>query len=190
MLVLAIIVIAAGLSIPMMQAMLDDARETAAGDMIRGKAAETRAHAMETGKAWRFAYLPGTGVIQIAPDDSDDWNSTGDHTPIEKEDLIRDEMPKDIVWDQPDAADANPPAIRVADSEFAAGGRAGAPPGTDSWQTIAVYLYDGCVRDDANTPTLTTYFGKAGTSPMALQIRVFTGSAAILSPKEMMDSQP
>ena len=57
LLVLMIIVIAAALAFPAVQGMLDDARETAAGDMIRGKAAETRTAPSETGKAWRLAYL-------------------------------------------------------------------------------------------------------------------------------------
>src|ERR1700736_10447 len=80
-LVLAIIVIVSAIGIPVIQTMLDDARATAAGDMIRGKAAETRARAMETGKAWRLAYLPNTGVFQMAPEGVPEWDNM-EHTPV------------------------------------------------------------------------------------------------------------
>jgi type II secretory pathway pseudopilin PulG len=173
-LVVAIIMIAAALSLPVAQALLDDARETAAADMIRGKTAEARARAMETGKAWRLAFLPGTGVIQIAPDDSDEWGSS-DHSTVDKDDLSRDEMPKNVVI-----------GSSVGDIQ----GATSAGSGGAGWQTIAVYLYDGSVRADSDQQVLTTYFGKAGTAPMAVQIRVFTGSSAVLSAKETMESQP
>jgi prepilin-type N-terminal cleavage/methylation domain-containing protein len=170
MLVLAIIVIAAALSIPVMQTMLDDARQSAAGDMIRGKAAETRARAMESGRAWRLAYLPNTGVFQLAPDDAADWDNTGDQTPTEQDELIRDEMPKDIVL-----------AMNAGDIQAAQS--AGAPG--SGWQTIAVYLYDGSARDSDSI----TYFGKMGMPPLGVQIRALTGSATVLSAKEVMDVQ-
>jgi len=73
MIVMALIVVVTSISVPVVRTMLDDARLEGATDMVRAKTAEARAYAMDTGKPWRLAYIPGTGVIQVAPEDSTDW---------------------------------------------------------------------------------------------------------------------
>ena len=74
-LVMALIVIMSAIAIPVMQSMLSDARVTAAGDQVRGKLADTRANAMAEGRPWRLAFLPNTGVFQMAPEESTEWDS-------------------------------------------------------------------------------------------------------------------
>lgn len=168
-LVVVILVLVAALSVPVIQTMLEDGRMTGAGDMVRAKMAEARASAMQSGRPWRLAYIPNTGVFQLAPDDSSDWDNM-EQTPIEQAELIRDELPKDVVF-----------AINSSDI---VGSQERLTPGT-AWQTIAVYKFDGSANDDS-----TTYFGKMGMMPMAAELRGLTGSVTMRSPVEVKASLP
>ena len=67
--VIVIILIIASLAVPVIQNMLDDGRLQGAEDMVRAKTAEARAYAMEQGKPWRVACIPGSGTIMVAPDE-------------------------------------------------------------------------------------------------------------------------
>jgi prepilin-type N-terminal cleavage/methylation domain-containing protein len=159
-LVLAIVVIASAVAVPVVSTMIADSRMSAAGDQVRGGMAETRARAMDQCRPWRMAFLPGTGVYQIAPDDGD-W-SGADHEPTEKVDLLRDQLPKGIVF---------------GSSEHEISGGQGGSSGGGGWTTICVYKSDGTGQDDA-----TTYFGKPGLIPMRIKMRAFTGSVTVETP--------
>lgn len=76
-LVLALIVVLAGISYPAIDGMLADQRLTAAEDMIRGQCARARSRAINEGVPYRFAYVQGTGHWRIAPDSDDYWNGDG-----------------------------------------------------------------------------------------------------------------
>jgi len=167
--VLAIIIIVGTISVPVIQTMMDDARITSSADQVRANLAETRARAMDSGKPWRLACIPNTGVFQLAPDDSADWENMEQYA-IEKADLIRDSLAKDIVFG--------------ASAGDVRGSSTGGTPGS-AWQTIAVYQYDGSAREDS-----TVYFGKAGTPPMAAELRGLTGSVTMRSATEVMAMQP
>jgi prepilin-type N-terminal cleavage/methylation domain-containing protein len=167
--VVAIFVLVMAIGVPLIWNMLDDAKATAAADTIRGKAAYARARAMETGRAWRFAYMAGTGFYMLAPDDAPDWDGA-DQSQSFTDQLIRDQLSTDIV------IAVSPNDIQGATQQQPTGG---------GWQTIAVYVYDGSARNDT-----TTYFGKVGTAPMAIQVRGLTGSVTIRSAKEVMDNLP
>src|SRR5471030_1390268 len=95
-LVMVIFIIVASLSIPLIQTMLTDSRISASGDAVRGKMAEARARAMEEGRPWRFGFIPNSGIYQLAPEDSTDWDVPSQDLD-ERPDLIRDSLPKEIV---------------------------------------------------------------------------------------------
>jgi Tfp pilus assembly protein FimT len=157
-LVVVIIMIVTAISIPVISSMLTDARSTAAGDMLRGRLAEARARAMEEGRPWRLAYIPGTGVLQIAPEESEDWEQMGQDE-IEKADLIRSMLPTDIVLG--------------TTMEEIVSNTGSATPG-DGWETIAIYLPAGDARADH-----TAYFGKTGFYPRRVVLRGVTGVPTI-----------
>jgi prepilin-type N-terminal cleavage/methylation domain-containing protein len=169
MCVMAILVIVSAVSVPVIQSMLVDARMTAAGDMVRARLADTRAKAMDEGRSWRLGFLPGSSTFQLAPDDSTEWDTTSQDT-IRLQDLIRDELPRDIVL-----------ALNQADIEGASG--TAAPAG--KWETVAVYKWDGSAMDDT-----TTYFGKAGMTPMRVNVRSLTGAVSIEVPMLVKAGQP
>jgi prepilin-type N-terminal cleavage/methylation domain-containing protein len=160
-LVVMIILIVMALSIPVMRSMLTDSRTTAAGDMVRAKLAEARSRAMEDGRPWRVGFICGTGVIQIAPEDSQEWGQTGQDA-TEMVDLVRDLLPPEIVFG--------------LSMDEIAGNTGDATPG-GSWETMAVYLPAGDAREDRNV-----YFGKTGFYPRRVSLRCLTGVATIEDP--------
>jgi type II secretory pathway pseudopilin PulG len=164
MVVMAIIAVAGAIAIPVTFMMIDDWRASTSSDLVRGKAAEARAKAMETGKPWRFAFIPNTGVFQLAPDDATEWDGT-DQSFIAQEELYRDSLPKDVYF-----------GINAGDIR---GGQQPGSPGS-TWQTIAVYNYEGNAREDT-----IVYFGRMGTPPMAIEVRGLTGSVTARSAYEV-----
>ena len=169
MIVIALILAITAISMPVIGTMLDDARLEGATDMVRAKTAEARAYAMEEGKPWRVAYIPGTGVIQVAPEDSADWEQM-EQSIIAKPGLFRDQLPKNVY-------------LGTSAGDITSASETPTPGG--AWQTIAVYSYDGSAREDS-----ITYFGKYGTPPTAMELRALTGSVTILSANEVMTKQP
>lgn len=157
-LVLAIILIAVALAVPVVQSMLSDSRVNASADAVRGKLAETRARAMDDGIPWKLAVIANTGVYQLAPEDSPEWQNVSTQ-PRETLEFLRDELPKDVVF-----------AKTHDDILNSQGGTAG---GT-GWETVAVYMPDGSARDDT-----TTYLGKTGMAPYRVNVRALTGAVTV-----------
>src|SRR5437764_12475102 len=84
-LVLAVILVLAAIAVPSLESMYGDVKLTAATDMIRARCADARARAIEEGRAYRFAIMPGQGNFRVAPDTADYWSGgsgggTGDTT--------------------------------------------------------------------------------------------------------------
>jgi prepilin-type N-terminal cleavage/methylation domain-containing protein len=164
--VLAILVIVAAISVPVLRTMLDDAHMTAGGDMLRARLADTRAKAFDTGKPWKLAYLPNTGIFQFAAEDADEWNDT-DQTPREMPDYVRGELPKDII-------------MAVNRDDIA--GAQGAPQAAGGWQTLAVFTGEGSATEDG-----VVYIGKAGFMPLRLRVRGLTGAVTLDVPALVRD---
>jgi len=159
--VLALFVAVAALTVPSVQGLLSESRIAAASDTVRGAVAEARARAMEQGVPWRVGFIPNTNVYQLAPEDAQDWNSPDQSTSMTAT-LVRDQLPKDIIF-----------ALNDGDIS----GPSGASSPGSKWETIAVYLGDGSARDDT-----TTYFGKSGIVPMRIRLRALTGHVTVETP--------
>ena len=69
LLVLALLVILAGLAIPSIDYMYADSRTMAAVDQVRSKWAAARGHAVGEGRAYRFSIMQNSGAFRVAPDD-------------------------------------------------------------------------------------------------------------------------
>jgi prepilin-type N-terminal cleavage/methylation domain-containing protein len=166
LIVLAIIVVVSALAVPVMHTMLDDAHMTAGADMMRARLADTRANAFETGKPWKLAYLPYSGIFQLAAEDDDEWSGS-DHEPKETPEVIRGELPKDIL-------------LAVNRDDIAAA--QGSPQAAGGWQTLAIFNGAGSARDDG-----AVYIGKAGYMPLRLRVRGLTGAVTIDVPALVRD---
>jgi len=124
---------------------------------------------MDQGLPWKLGFIAKTGVFQLAPEGSSVWNGT-DQTPTEEADLIRDELPKDIVF-----------ALNAGDISSATEPGAGG----SKWEVIATYLPDGSARDDSMV-----YFGKPGIVPLRARVRALTGAVAVEVPVNGQGDQP
>jgi prepilin-type N-terminal cleavage/methylation domain-containing protein len=165
-LVLAILVIAAAIAVPVIRSSIIDARMTAGADMIRARLADTRAHALDTGKPWKLAYMPGSGIFMLAAEDADEWNSAGQDIK-ETLEFVRGEMPKDII---------------LAANRDDIAGVEGAAQASGGWQTLAVFTGDGSARDDG-----AVYIGKTGLLPYRIRVRALTGTTALDVPMLVKD---
>src|SRR5262245_60065397 len=166
-LVLAVILIAASLSMPAIDALLASNKVTAARDMVRTQWAEMRARALEEGRPYRFAVTENTGKFRVAPDADAYWSGGGNQDRDEKPPLIFEgELPEGVLFTTSEAA-------------FACTEQAPAP-GPEWGLTIAVYLADGVGRDDA-----TIFFGKAGQRAVGLRMRALTGAVTAIEPSRV-----
>lgn len=165
-LVLAVILIAASLSMPAIDALLASNKVAAARDMVRTQWAEMRARALEEGRPYRFAVTENTGMFRVAPDDDAYWGGSGGNPAVQPEDnplIIEGELPEGVLF---------------TTSEAAFAGTEQAPaPGPEWGLTVAVYLADGIGRDDAEV-----YFGKAGQRALGLRLRGLTGAVTAIEP--------
>jgi prepilin-type N-terminal cleavage/methylation domain-containing protein len=167
--VMTIFVILAAVGVPLAQTMLIDARMTAAGDLVRARMADARSYALDQGRPWRLGFIPNTGKFQLAPDDSPEWDNVNQDA-TEEVDLIRGELPRDIIFgvEQGDVLGPN-----------------GSPAAGAKWETMGVYQWDGSARDD-----VTTYFGKGGLIPMRVNLRGLTGGVSIELPVVVKGETP
>lgn len=169
-LVMAVIVIVTAISVPVVRTMLTDTRISAAADTVRGQMTEARARAMEEGRPWKLAVITNTGTFQLAPDDSTEWSNSSAQEPERKPDLIRGQLPEDVIFSLTHDAIMGKPTPD--------------PPGT-SWEAIAVFLPDGTARDDS-----TIYVGQSGIAPMRLQLRALTGAIIVEEFQQVKASLP
>ncbi len=167
--VIAILLVVTAMAIPAFLNWLADARAAAAADMVRARMTDARARAMADGKPWRLAYLANTGFLQLAPEESTEWDNVQTSN-LRQAELIREELPKGI--------------LLVSGPDELVGKRDAGSAG-NTWETIAIYLPNGSARDDS-----TTYFGKVGVMPARARLRALTGSVAIELPIDIKTATP
>src|SRR5690242_4803736 len=77
LLVVAVLIALGAVAYPTLSAMYGDVKIKAAADTVRASWTEARAHAIEDGRAYRFAVQPGTGKFRVAPDADGFWDGSG-----------------------------------------------------------------------------------------------------------------
>ena len=172
-LVLAVLVIVAALTFPLIEPMLSENNVTAARDMVRARWADARGRALEEGRPYRFAVTENTGKFRIAPDDDMYWS--GSNTAVNGADdkplILEGELPEGVLF-------------TTSASAFHGGAAPG--PGAEWGLAVAVFLPRGSARDDAQI-----FFGKAGQRVLGLQLRGLTGAVTdIEDAKESGGGQP
>ena len=160
--VLALMVIVAGLSIPSIQSMYSDSQMQAAVDQVRGAWAGMRSHAISEGQQYRFSVAANASDFRAAPDRPEYWGgdppapTDPNNPPL----VIQGTLPKGIRFTTADAGDAG---SGDASAASASGG---------SWSTVAVFLPDGTAQQDVE---ITFRLPDSGATPISLQLRALTG---------------
>jgi type II secretory pathway pseudopilin PulG len=167
LLVVAVIVLLAGLSYPSLTAMQDNFRMIEAADQVRACWAAARARAINESQPYRFAIVPDSGNYRLAPDAVDHWLGAGGAVGPEEGGsaplVIDAALPRGVRFR------LRPP------SEGDSGGESFVPPGTvdtSAWQTLVTFLPDGSARQDAQV-----VLNSANARPAVLRLRALTGTA-------------
>jgi prepilin-type N-terminal cleavage/methylation domain-containing protein len=159
-LVLALLVLVAGLALPSINSMYADSRLLAGVDQVRAQWALMRARATTEGRPYRFAVAVNSGAFRVAPDSPEFW-AGGDPPPgpegSDQPLIVQDELPKGIRFDFGDAPDA-------------AAGQSPSASAPADWTPVAVFLPDGTARDDKEIT-----FRSANCTPLLLRLRALTG---------------
>lgn len=171
--VLAILVILAGVTIPLIDSMYTDVKVEAAADLVRARWAEARSRAIEEGRPYRFAIrAPNMVEMKVAPDTSEFWSDSVNE-PGDRDDSpvfsLEEKLPKDVrfVWNGPsftaglpsDSADAP-----MSDSSSRA----------DGWTRIVTFYPDGTCSEDVELT-----LASPGTRSVRLRLRALTGSVSL-----------
>jgi prepilin-type N-terminal cleavage/methylation domain-containing protein len=163
LLVVALLVLMAAIVVPSLDAMYADYRLGAAVDGVRASWAQSRAHAMDEGRPYRFAIVPGKSNYRVGPDSADFWNGSTPNPadPANPPLVLEDALPRGVSFTTADAA--NQPQ----------GGDTVLPAGSvDSsmWVSTAVFLPDGTARHNVEI-----VFQARGCKSIALRLRALMG---------------
>jgi Tfp pilus assembly protein FimT len=155
LLVIAVIIALAAVAFPTMSAMYGDVKLKAAADDVRAAWTEARSHAIEDGRAYRFAVQPDTGKYRVAPDADGFWDGSGgagdesDAPPY----TFEADLPDGIVFETaPDL------------------------PESGGWATVVVFNPDGGCSGDVEV--VLKEAADAGT-PIVVKVRAMTGAVSV-----------
>jgi Tfp pilus assembly protein FimT len=153
----AVIAMVAAITAPSLDGMYPTYKLNAAVDAVRAAWALGRAHAIEDGRPYRFAVVPGAGNYQLAPDDqAADGGSLSDNDQDHPVFSLKQQLPQGVTFalaqedDQPTQASS------------------------DGLSTVAVFLPDGTARDDAEVR-----FQVKGAQPKSVKLRALTGAVTV-----------
>jgi prepilin-type N-terminal cleavage/methylation domain-containing protein len=159
-LVLALLVMLAAMAMPALESWYVDMKVDAGADHLRAKFAEARAHAIEEGRPYRFAVMPGQSNYRIAPDSSDFWGGSPNGTATDGSTdgtapplVLEDAMPNSITFNLGSGA-----AAGAADS--------------NGWVTILTFLPPDGSSDSDKTIRLEL----DGARPVDVSVRSLTGA--------------
>jgi prepilin-type N-terminal cleavage/methylation domain-containing protein len=172
--VLALIVILASLAYPSLTAMQRSYRLEGAADGARAGMLTARAQAIEEGRPYRFAVVPGKGNFRVAPDSPDFWGGGAPPTAAEGTAaplVLEDNLPQGTVF-------SDGGQVREGETSLESG--AVSP---SMWKAVAIFLPDGSARvpdgTDDSFPTVDVPVATEGTRPLVVTLRLLTGTVTV-----------
>jgi prepilin-type N-terminal cleavage/methylation domain-containing protein len=155
--VLAILLMLAALTLPSFEALYGNSKQRAAVDLVRTRIANARTRAMETGAPQRLAISTDGTRIRLAPDGPN------------FADLPAAEFSTSNAKVNEDSLDKATAGLSVDEGTPA-------PNGDGNWQTIATFKPDGTCKED----NAIVEIRQDGYPPIRIQIRGVTGTSRIL----------
>jgi len=170
-LVLAIVVILLSIAYPSWTSMQRQYRLEGAADVAKGGMVSARAQAIEEGRPYRFAIVPGKGNFRVAPDSPAYWSggqppppSDGTAPPLVLEGRL------DGAWFG-EAGQVEEGAATALEKDEV---------NPDQWKAVAVFLPDGTARvpdaTDDSLPEVAIPVATEGTRPLVVCLRLLTGT--------------
>jgi prepilin-type N-terminal cleavage/methylation domain-containing protein len=173
-LVLAIVVILAAMVYPTLHGLIGrdgmtgKRGQVAALDELKGKLAQARTRAMDEGRPYRVAVVPGKGNLRVAPDTEEFWSgsgSTAKETTGPRPLVQASALPTGSRFASPDSLPAECPDTGEATSQEPDQ----VPP--SEYQSLVVFLPNGTARDTGRIGVATV-----GARPVVVQIQAQTGN--------------
>jgi prepilin-type N-terminal cleavage/methylation domain-containing protein len=121
--VIAVLVVIASISLPLIKPMLESRHKDAAADVIRARWSQARSKAINTGRAWCFECKHDTGKFRLVPE-------TDEGEDLEAMASAESELPGDV---------------KFAESKVGNG----AGSSSSGWTKVATFMQDGSAKEDA-----------------------------------------
>lgn len=179
-LTMAIVVMVTALGYPAYEAMADGVRINAAVDDVRGGLAEAQARAMDEGRPYRFAIVPGQRNYRIAPDSSDYWSGGGSPTSSTPDGQAQplvypNQLPKGMALSLGVDGGGNTSGTDTGNTSGTDTGKdSSADVDAGAYISAAVLLPDGTARDDVDLT-----LSQRGTRIAIIHLRALTGCVTI-----------
>lgn len=152
MLTLGILVVVAGLSVPLVNNLFNSNKTTAALDQVRGALVKVRSLSMAEGRSYTFQIMENTGRYKVDVDQESEMDVASD----EPGKSWQAELPEGVIF---------------VKQIGALQGTSTAPGGVGSFEPLIVFHPDGTASKDE-----IVLFGVPGQGARGLQIRGLTGS--------------
>jgi prepilin-type N-terminal cleavage/methylation domain-containing protein len=155
LLVMVILITLSAAAYPTLSAMYGDIRVKGGADQVQGAWAEARSHAIEDGRAYRFAVEQGTGRFRVAPDGPEFWDGSGGAQSDENAAppwIHESELPKAILFNVPQNL-----------------------PTEGEWTTVAVFKPDGTCQADVEIALKED----DDVSEIVIRVRAMTGAVTV-----------
>ncbi|HXG13173.1 MAG TPA: hypothetical protein VNK04_25675 [Gemmataceae bacterium] len=167
-LVLALIVIIAAITIPSLDAMYADYKVMAAVDTVRARWAEARSRAVDEGRPYRFAVVRGKGNFRIAPDSAEHWSGGGSAESSAAGLVIEDALPRGIRFSFGEGGEEFSSNTVLAPAELSSA----------SWTDVVTFLPDGTALalDGNDREEVRITFEARNAAPVLLTLRTLTGT--------------
>jgi prepilin-type N-terminal cleavage/methylation domain-containing protein len=177
MLVLAIMGIILAVSLPTINSYYGGIRARAGADTVRAAWMQARLRAMEEGRAYRFAILPGESAFRVAPDDARFW--AGGEEPAAEEGqapplIMASNLPRGVVFTTADEG-VSPYDLLTSTEEVQAAGALDVSP--EQFEQVVVFLPDGTADQDVSI-----VFRHLAGPPLVLNLRGLTCTTTATRP--------
>lgn len=158
--VLALILLITAIAYPNLMSMYSDMRVKTGADHLRARLTEARSHAIDEGRPYRFAIVPGQGGYRIAPESMEYWDDAtqvdigdaGTTPPLVLEDL----MPNEIKFTVDEGSNL---------------------PIANGYGTLVIFNADGSCDVDVSIQ-----IELDGSRPIEMKIRALTGAVSVRQP--------
>jgi prepilin-type N-terminal cleavage/methylation domain-containing protein len=178
-LVLAIMGIIMAVSFPAINSYYGGIRARAGADTVRAAWMQARLRAMEEGRAYRFAILPGESAFRIAPDDARYW--AGGEAPAGEEGqapplIMASNLPGGVVFTSVDEGVSPDELLTGTEATQMTSAQDVSP---EQFQRVVVFLPDGTADQDVSI-----VFRHLGGPPLLLNLRGLTCTTTATRPAQ------
>jgi type II secretory pathway pseudopilin PulG len=172
-LVCAVLVLLAAITIPSMRGMYGFYKLQGGVDSIRAAMATARAKAIEEGRPYRFAVENDAGHFRVAPDRADYWSGSPPTDDPDGQGLVLERSVPAGVKIQLNGDPAPPDSLEEPPTSPKADDQQPINVAPDAWSTAAVFLADGTARENSRL-----VLQIKGVRPVEVRLRGLTGTVS------------